>query len=97
LLRGAAHTYRAGLEAIRAELADPRPDREHVLALVERALNQRLDMDLEFTNTDISARICGWMVRECFVDLTRIVDAAVNGEDVLAQARTLVATNPALR
>jgi hypothetical protein len=37
------------------------------------------------------------MVRECFVDLTRIVDAAVNGEDVLAQARTLVATNPALR
>jgi hypothetical protein len=86
MVRRAAYLYDHALASIRNELNRPHPSRETVFSLAENALTHDLDSGEEMRGEHISLRMCVYILQDRFLDLAYIVDAAADGEDVLAQA-----------
>jgi hypothetical protein len=91
LVRRAAHRYSEALAEVKRELETPAPDENLIVAFAREALDELPATEPIDEGEHMSVRMCQWIARDRFIDLARILDADVAGDDVLAIARKRVA------
>jgi len=90
LLRRVTHCYSDALRRIKDELETESPQKESVVGLAYSALTYLPGDEPLEDGEHVSVRMCQWMTRDRFSDLARILDAAEDGDDVVAEAQKRV-------